>query len=82
MATRNKKSNLNPLLRMALKNELKKQGKTEEEQAKIMQAFESLDMKTLMTDPEAFARVKNDPAGELRNFVHEDVDVYADLNEG
>ena len=58
MATRKKKkSNLNPLVRMALKKELKKQGKTEEEQAKIMCAFECLDMKTLMTDPNALAEL-------------------------
>ena len=74
MATRKKKSKLNPLVRMALKKELKKQGKTEEEQEKIMAAFECLDMKTLMTDPEALAELASNPAGEWRNFVRDDVD--------
>lgn len=83
MATQKKKKSNIPLpLRMALKQKLKKQGLTEEEQEKIMMAFESLDMKTLMTDPAALARVTADPSGELKNFVHDGVDVYADLNEG
>ena len=64
-----KKSNLNPLVRLALKNELKKRVESEEEREKIMLAFESLDMKTLLTDPDALAAVMSNPAEELKNYM-------------
>lgn len=73
------KQKLNPLLKLALGKELKKHIESPEEREKVMQTFAGLDMKTLMSDPEALARVMADPAGQLRNFVKEGVDPDADI---
>lgn len=66
-----KKSNLNPLVKLALKREVAKRVDSQEERDKIMRAFESLDMKTLLTDPEALAAVMANPAEELKNYMIE-----------
>lgn len=73
------KPKLNPLVKLALGNELKKHIESPEEREKVMQAFASLDMQTLMTDPEALARVMANPAAELRNFVADGVDPDAEI---
>lgn len=74
------KQKMNPLLKLAVGKELKKHIDSPEEREKVMQAFAGLDMKTLMSDPEALARVMANPAGELRNYVKEGVDPDAEIS--
>lgn len=80
-AKKTHKQKMNPLLKLALGNELKKHVEAPEEREKILQTLAGMDLKTLMSDPEAIARVMANPAGELRNFVKEGVDPDAELGE-
>ena len=73
------KQKMNPLVRMALEKELKKRIDSPEEREKVMMALSSLDLKTLVTDPDALAAVMSDPAGQLRNYVNDGIDPDADL---
>lgn len=81
MAKKKKKSNLPFPLRMALSAAVKKNTNSEEEREKVMQALDSLDLNTLLHDPEALAKVMANPAGELRNFVADGVDPDAEIGE-
>ena len=62
-------------LRIALGAAVKKNTKSKEEYETVMSALESLDLNTLLYDPEALARVMANPSGELRNYVKEGVDL-------
>lgn len=68
-----RKSNLNPLVKLQLSRELKKRDDlTPEAREKIMLAFEHLDMRTLLTDPDALAQAATNPAEELMNYLLDD----------